>query len=55
MCPPCAGFFLDGTMTPAFRVVADGSDITALINDRLLQLKTTDKPGMEPDGDPRCH
>lgn len=36
-------------MTPAFRVVADGADITALINDRLLQLKTTDKPGMESD------
>ncbi len=36
-------------MTPAFRVVADGADITAMINDRLLQLKTTDKPGMESD------
>lgn len=36
-------------MTPAFRVVADGADITALINDRLLQPKTTDKPGMESD------
>lgn len=36
-------------MTPAFRVVADGADITSLINDRLLQLKTTDKPGMESD------
>jgi phage protein D len=36
-------------MTPAFRVVADGADITALINDRLLQLKTTDKTGMESD------
>jgi len=36
-------------MKPAFRIVADGADITALINDRLLQLKTTDKPGMESD------
>ncbi|WP_330213596.1 phage late control D family protein [Pseudomonas sp. Z18(2022)] len=36
-------------MTPSFRVVADGKDITALINDRLLLLKTTDKPGMESD------
>lgn len=36
-------------MTPAFRIVANGADITALINDRLLQLKTTDKPGMESD------
>lgn len=36
-------------MTPRFRVVADGKDITALINDRLLLLKTTDKPGMESD------
>ncbi len=36
-------------MTPTFRVVADGSDITALINDRLLLLRTTDKPGMESD------
>jgi phage protein D len=36
-------------MTPIFRVVADGADITQRINDRLLQLKTTDKPGMESD------
>lgn len=36
-------------MTPRFRIVADGKDITALINDRLLLLKTTDKPGMESD------
>jgi len=36
-------------MTPAFRIVADGADITQRINDRLLQLKTTDKPGMESD------
>ncbi|AZC56286.1 phage late control D family protein [Pseudomonas chlororaphis] len=36
-------------MKPAFRIVANGADITALINDRLLQLKTTDKPGMESD------
>lgn len=36
-------------MKPTFRIVADGSDITALINDRLLQLRTVDKPGMESD------
>ena len=36
-------------MTPTFRVVAEGADITALINDRLLLLRTTDKPGMESD------
>ena len=36
-------------MTPTFRIVADGADITALINDRLLLLRTTDKPGMESD------
>ena len=35
-------------MQPTFRIVADGKDITGLINDRLL-LRTTDKPGMEPD------
>ena len=31
-------------MTPTFRIIADGADITALINDRLLLLRTTDKP-----------
>ncbi|QIH07176.1 MULTISPECIES: contractile injection system protein, VgrG/Pvc8 family [unclassified Pseudomonas] len=36
-------------MTPIFRIVADGSDITALINDRLITLRTSDKPGMESD------
>ncbi|WP_289141135.1 contractile injection system protein, VgrG/Pvc8 family [uncultured Pseudomonas sp.] len=36
-------------MKPVFRVVADGADITALINDRLLLLRTLDKPGMESD------
>ncbi|MGZ0703326.1 phage late control D family protein [Pseudomonas piscis] len=36
-------------MTPIFRVVADGRDITALINDRLVALRTSDKPGMESD------
>ncbi|MFR0674655.1 phage late control D family protein [Enterobacterales bacterium AW_CKDN230030176-1A_HGKHYDSX7] len=36
-------------MKPAFRIVADGTDITALINDRLLSLRTSDKPGMESD------
>lgn len=36
-------------MTPTFRIVADGADITALINDRLLLLRTSDKPGMDSD------
>jgi phage protein D len=36
-------------MTPIFRIVADGADITAVINDRLLLLRTSDKPGMESD------
>lgn len=36
-------------MKPAFRIVADGADITTLINDRLLLLRTFDKPGMESD------
>lgn len=45
------GFVVYGgsLMTPIFRIVADGTDITALINDRLLLLQTTDKPGMESD------
>ncbi|MCO7519189.1 MULTISPECIES: contractile injection system protein, VgrG/Pvc8 family [unclassified Pseudomonas] len=36
-------------MQPTFRIVADGNDITRLINDRLLLLRTTDKPGMDSD------
>ncbi|NIF16136.1 contractile injection system protein, VgrG/Pvc8 family [Pantoea sp. Cy-639] len=36
-------------MQPQFRITADGHDITLLINDRLLLLRTTDKPGMESD------
>lgn len=36
-------------MRPLFRIVADGHDITTLINDRLLLLRTSDKPGMESD------
>ena len=36
-------------MTPVFRILADGRDITAQINDRLLTLRTSDKPGMESD------
>lgn len=36
-------------MQPVFRIVADGKDISAVINDRLLLLRTTDKPGMESD------
>ncbi|MBI6942916.1 phage late control D family protein [Pseudomonas putida] len=36
-------------MQPQFCIQADGKDITALINDRLLLLRTTDKPGMDSD------
>ena len=36
-------------MKPTFQIVADGADITALINDRLLMLRTLDKPGMDSD------
>lgn len=36
-------------MKPSFRIVADNKDITTLINDRLLLLRTSDKPGMESD------
>lgn len=36
-------------MQPVFNIKADGKDITALINDRLLLMRTTDKPGMESD------
>ncbi|WP_070415018.1 phage late control D family protein [Pseudomonas lundensis] len=36
-------------MKPMFRIVADGRDITDLINDRLMMLRITDKPGMESD------
>ncbi len=36
-------------MQPVFRIIADGKDITALINDRVLLLRTTDKTGMESD------
>lgn len=36
-------------MKPTFRIVADGKDITTLINDRLILLRTSDKPGMDSD------
>jgi phage protein D len=36
-------------MTPRFCIVVDGTDITALLNDRLIQLSVTDKTGMESD------
>lgn len=36
-------------MKPTFSIIADGADITLLINDRLLMLRTLDKPGMESD------
>lgn len=36
-------------MKPDFRVIADQQDITDLLRDRLLSIRTTDKPGMEAD------
>ena len=35
-------------MTPTCRIVADGADITALINDRLLLLRAQTNPGWSP-------
>jgi phage protein D len=34
---------------PDFCVIADGKDITELLRDRLLSIRTTDKPGLESD------
>lgn len=36
-------------MTPEFQVIADQKDITELLRDRLLSIRTTDKPGLESD------
>lgn len=36
-------------MKPAFQIIADGKNITALINNRLLLLRTSDKPGTDSD------
>ena len=36
-------------MKPQHRIVADGLDITKLINDRLLGCRVTDKPGVDSD------
>ncbi|MBA1187973.1 late control protein [Pseudomonas entomophila] len=36
-------------MQPTYQIVADGRDITLLINDRLLMLRLSDKPGMDSD------
>jgi phage protein D len=36
-------------MKPAFRILANEEDITDLIADRLISLRTTDKPGLESD------
>ncbi|HEY0288575.1 MAG TPA: contractile injection system protein, VgrG/Pvc8 family [Pseudomonas sp.] len=36
-------------MKPMFRIVANGTDITALINDRMLLVRTIDKPGSSSD------
>lgn len=35
--------------TPAFRIVADGSDITEKIRDRLLSIRITDQAGQQSD------
>lgn len=36
-------------LTPAYRVVANGSDITQVIDDRLVEMRLTDEAGMESD------
>ena len=36
-------------MKPVHRIVADGQDISRLINDRLLLARTIDKPGVDSD------
>jgi phage protein D len=36
-------------MQPDFQILADERDITDLIRDRLLSVRTTDKPGLESD------
>lgn len=36
-------------MRPVHRIVADGVDVTNLINDRLLLARTIDKPGVDSD------
>ena len=36
-------------MTPAYRILADGKEITALIRDRLLSLKIEDNAGTQSD------
>lgn len=41
--------FWNPVMKPVHRIVADGQDITHLINDRLLLARTIDKPGVDSD------
>ncbi len=36
-------------MKPLHRIIADGVDITRLINDRLISARTIDKPGIDAD------
>ena len=36
-------------MTPMFQVLCNNTDITAKIRDRLISIRTTDKPGLESD------
>ena len=36
-------------MKPAYRIIANGTDITAVINGRMLMIRTVDKPGASSD------
>ncbi len=36
-------------MTPAFQILADGDDVTAVIADRLIELRVTDEAGLSSD------
>lgn len=36
-------------MIPAFAIKADGTDVTSRLQERLIKLRLTDKPGMEAD------
>lgn len=41
--------FLEFALKPVYKIVANGTDITALINDRMLMVRTIDKPGASAD------
>ncbi|ARK48058.1 hypothetical protein BOC35_17055 [Burkholderia pseudomallei] len=36
-------------MQAIFQIIANGADITRTIQDRVLRIRTTDKPGLEAD------